>query len=100
MRRILTLFFVVAALAAAVVAQDTDQIVDLSSRGARVNRGQNGRRLTLPSNARRPDIVSAFLASRHDGATVGSLVLDSENRTTRGPVHLKLHQRVAGLDVY
>jgi extracellular elastinolytic metalloproteinase len=99
-RRILTLSFVVAGLAAALVAQDTDQIIDLSSQNARIDRAQNGARLTRPSNAGRPEIVTAFLSSRHDAATLASLVLDIENRTARGPVHLKLHQRVAGLDVY
>ena len=96
MRRILTVFIVVAGLVAAVVAQDTDEIANFSAKAARVNRGQ----LTAASNAARPDIVSGFLRGRHDAATIASLVTDSENPTADGPVHLKMHQRVAGLDVY
>ena len=83
----------------AVFAQDSDQIADLSARGARVNRAFNGA-LTSPSNAARPEIVTAFLASRHDRETVGSLVVASENATRQGPVHLQMRQRVAGLEVY
>jgi extracellular elastinolytic metalloproteinase len=95
-RRILTVFIVVAGLVAAVVAQDTDEIANFGAKAARVNRGQ----LTAPSNAARPDIVAGFLQGRHDAATVASLVTDSENPTADGPVHLKMHQRVGGLDVY
>ena len=96
MRRILTMFIAVAGLVAAVVAQDTDEIANLTAKAARVNRGQ----LTAASNAARPEIVSSFLRARHDGATVASLVTDAENATPQGPVHLRMHQRVAGLDVY
>jgi hypothetical protein len=95
-RRILTVFLAVAGLVAAVVAQDSDEIANLTSKAARVNRG----RLTAASNAARPDIVAGFLRGRHDAATVGSLVTDAENATARGPVHVRMHQRVAGLDVY
>ena len=96
MRRILTVFIVVAGLVAAVVAQDTDEIANFSAKAARVTRGQ----LTAASNAARPDIVAGFLRGRHDAATIASLVTDSENPTADGPVHLKMHQRAGGLDVY
>ena len=96
MRRVLTVFIAVAGLVAAVVAQDTDEIANLSAKAARVNRGQ----LTAASNAAKPEIVSGFLRARHDAATVASLVTDSENPTADGTVHLRMHQRVAGLDVY
>jgi extracellular elastinolytic metalloproteinase len=95
-RRILTVFIVVAGLVAAVVAQDTDEIANFSAKAARVNRGQ----LTAASNAAKPDIVAGFLRARHDAATIASLVTDSESPTADGPVHLKMHQRVGGLDVY
>jgi extracellular elastinolytic metalloproteinase len=95
-RRILAVFIVVAGLVAAVVAQDTDEIANFSAKAARVNRGQ----LTAASNAAKPDIVAGFLRARHDAATIASLVTDSESPTADGPVHLKMHQRVGGLDVY
>ena len=44
--------------------------------------------------------VPAYLRSRHDQATIESLVLDGENATSLGTVHLRFRQRVAGLDVY
>ena len=96
MRRTFALFVAVAALVSAVIAQDTDEIANLSAKAARVTRGQ----LTLPSNAGRPSIVSAFLAARHDASTVSSLVPDAEDATSQGAVHVRMHQRVAGLDVY
>jgi extracellular elastinolytic metalloproteinase len=95
-RRILTVFIVVAGLVAAVVAQDTDEIANFSAKAARVSRGQ----LTAASNAAKPEIVAGFLRGRHDAATVASLVTDAENPTADGPVHVRMHQRVAGLDVY
>ena len=99
MRRILTLLLVAGGLMSVVVAQDTDEIADLSSKGARVVRGGAGR-LTPPSNAGRPEIVSAFLATRRGQAAAESIVLETENATGQGPVHLKFRQRVAGFDVY
>lgn len=100
MRKILVLLLVVAGLMSAVIAQDTDEIANLGSKGARVTRAPNGARLTAPSNAARPEIVSSFLRGRHDAATIGSLVVSVENVTSQGPVHVRMHQRVAGLDVY
>lgn len=100
MRRILTLLFVAVGLISVVVAQDTDEIADLSADGARVSRAGAAGRLTLPSTAARSEIVSAFLRGRHDDATVGSLIVESENPTRLGTVHLRLRQQVAGLDVY
>jgi hypothetical protein len=73
---------------------------DFSASSARVNRGQNGQPLTGPSNARRSDIVTAFLAARHPQRTVQGIVLVKENAAPTGVTHLNFGQRVAGLDVY
>ncbi len=94
------LLLLVIALASAPLAQDNEQIADLSSKGARASRGTNGASLTGPSNAARPEIVSAFLSGRHDAATARGLVVESENPTPRGPIHLRLRQQLAGLEVY
>ena len=87
-------------LSSGLFAQDGDRIIDLSSKGARTLRAANAGRLTPPSNDARSTIVSSFLRGRHDGATVESLVVEGENVTARGPVHLRFRQRVNGLDVY
>ena len=100
MRRILTLVLAAVGLMSVVVAQDTDEIADLSSKGARIVRAGGAGRLTPPSNAGRPEIVSAFLAARRGQGVADSLVLETENATAQGPVHLRFRQRVAGLDVY
>ncbi len=81
MRRILYVFLVAVCLIAPTVAQDDDRIADLSGKAARVSRAGNDGRLTGPSNAQRPDIISAFLRGRHDEATASSLVLENENPT-------------------
>jgi len=73
---------------------------DFSASSARVNRNQDGQPLTGPSNARRPDIVTAFLAARHPQRTVQGIVLLKENAAPTGVTHLNFGQRVAGLDVY
>src|SRR5262245_41953471 len=99
MRR-LTLLVVLGALTAAPLAQETEQIADLSASAARISRAPNGSQLTGPSGRNRPEIVSAFLSARHDGATLDSLVPDGEDVTTRGSIHVRLRQRVQGLDVY
>ncbi|CAN5739745.1 hypothetical protein BH18ACI5_BH18ACI5_27890 [soil metagenome] len=84
-------------LAAPAFAQEAR---DFSAASARVNRNQNGQALTGPSNARRPDIVTAFLAARHPQRTVQGIVLLKENAAPTGVTHLNFGQRVAGLDVY
>ena len=99
MRRF-TLLVVLCGLTAAPHAQEPEQIADLSASNARIDRAPNGGRLTGPSGRSRPEIVSAFLSARHDGATLENLVPDGEDVTPRGPVHLRLRQRVQGLDVY
>jgi extracellular elastinolytic metalloproteinase len=98
-RRILLLLAVVVALMTAATAQDNDQIIDLSSKGARITRAANGGRLTGPSSAARPEIVSDFLRARHDAATVESLFVENEDPTPQS-IHLDLGQRVGGLTVY
>jgi hypothetical protein len=72
---------------------------DFSAASARTSRGPAGAALTGPSNAARPDIVSAFLRSRHDARTVQTLILLREN-VARGVTHLNFGQQVAGLEVY
>ena len=67
---------------------------------ARVTRGPGGGPVTGPSQAGRPEIVSAFLAARHDQRTVQSLRLERQNPTPPGITHLTFRQQVAGLDVY
>jgi extracellular elastinolytic metalloproteinase len=73
---------------------------DFSAASARTSRSPGGAPLTTPSNAARPDIVSAFLRAQHDARTVESLILLRENPTRTGITHLNFGQRVAGLDVY
>jgi extracellular elastinolytic metalloproteinase len=100
MRRLVFLAVIVFGLASVLSAQENEQIADLSSKAARATRAANGARLTGASNAPRPDIVSSFLRTRHDDATLGSLVVDGEVATPRGPIHLRLRQQLAGLEVY
>jgi extracellular elastinolytic metalloproteinase len=100
MRRLLSLAVVVIGLASSPAAQENDQLADLTAKGARVSRGANGGRLTGPSNAGRPEIITAFLRDRHADATVRGLVVETENRTPAGAIHVRMRQRVAGLDVY
>ena len=73
---------------------------DFSAASARTSRGPGGAPLTPPSDAARPDIVSAFLRARHDARTVQSLVLQRENAARTGITHLIFGQQVAGLDIY
>jgi extracellular elastinolytic metalloproteinase len=73
---------------------------DLSARSARVTRGPGGGPVTGPSQAARPEIVSTFLAARHDARTLQSLRLERQNPTPAGVTHLTFGQQVAGLDVY
>jgi extracellular elastinolytic metalloproteinase len=98
-RRLIALLIAVTAAAVAVAAQDTDDIANLTSKGARISRGLNAS-LTGPSNNARPQIVTDFLAARHDAATGASLVTDTEDPLPNGMAHVRMHQRVAGLDVY
>lgn len=100
MRRNLYILMVAVCLIATTAAQDDDQIIDLSSKSARVARAVNGGRLTGPSNAQRPEIVSAFLRGRHDEPTATGLVLENENPTEHGPIHVRFRQQLAGLEVY
>ncbi|HXW04556.1 MAG TPA: M36 family metallopeptidase [Vicinamibacterales bacterium] len=100
MRRALLLLVAFVVLMTGVRAQDTDRIIDLSSKAARIARAVNGRNLTGPSGAGRPEIVSAFLANRHGGETIASLVMANVNATAQGITHVQLAQRVAGLEVY
>ncbi len=99
MRRLLFVLALIG-LSTSPFAQDLDEIADLSAKAARVIRAGNHNRLTPPSTQERSGIVSAYLRGRHDDATVSSLVVDAENVTARGRVHVRLGQRVAGLDVY
>ena len=95
-----SLLLLMLGLSTGVLAQDGDRIADLSSKGARVLRAGDSGPLTPPSNEARPDIVSAFLHSRHDPATASTLVPDGETLSAQGSVHLRYRQRVNGLDVY
>ena len=79
------------------VAQDAR---DFSAASTRVSRAPGGGPLTGPSQSARPDIVSAFLAVRHDARTLGSLRVQGENLTPTGITHVTFGQQVAGLDVY
>ena len=100
MRRIQYILLLAVCLIAPTMAQDDEQMIDLSSKAARVSRAANGGRLTEPSNAGRPEIVSAFLRGRHDEETATGLVVESENPTEHGPVHMRFRQQLAGLEVY
>ena len=100
MRRIQYVLLLAVCLIAPTMAQDDEQIADLSGKAARVARAANGGRLTEPSNAGRPEIVSAFLRGRHDEETATGLVVESENPTEHGPVHMRFRQQLAGLEVY
>ena len=100
MRRIQYVLLLAVCLIAPTMAQDDEQIADLSGKAARVARAGNGGRLTEPSNAGRPEIVSAFLRGRHDEETATGLVVESENPTEHGPVHVRFRQQLAGLEVY
>ncbi len=100
MRRILLMFLAALCVIAPTGAQEQDQIADLTAKGARVSRAPNGGRLTGPSNAQRPEIVSAFLAARHDAATLAGLIVENENPTAQGPVHVRFRQQLAGMEVY
>jgi hypothetical protein len=98
-KRFLTLFATVAVLLSpsAAFAQDAR---DFSAASARTSRAPGGAPLTSPSNAARPDIVSAFLLARHDARTVQTLLLLRENVTPAGVTHLNFGQQVGGLNVY
>jgi hypothetical protein len=100
MRRILYVFLVTVCLIAPTGAQEQEQIADLSAKATRVSRAGNNGPLTGPSSAQRAEIVSAFLRGRHDEATASSLVVENENPTERGPIHVRLRQQVAGLEIY
>ena len=100
MRRIQYVLLLAVCLIAPTMAQDDEQIADLSGKAARVARAANGGHLTEPSNARRPEIVSAFLRGRHDEETATGLVVESENPTEHGPVHMRFRQQLAGLEVH
>lgn len=73
---------------------------DFSAASARVTRGPGGAPVTGPSPAGRPEIVSAFLAARHDARTLQSLRVERENPSRTGVTHITFGQQVAGLDVY
>ena len=96
-RRLLTVLALLAGSVSLAFAQDAR---DFSASSARITRGPGGAPVTGPSNQARPEIVSAFLAARHDGQTLQSVALLRENATPAGIVHLTFGQRVAGLDVY
>ncbi|MEO5898343.1 MAG: M36 family metallopeptidase [Vicinamibacterales bacterium] len=76
------------------------QARDFSAKSARTTRGPNGAPVTGPSNAGRPAIVTAFLATRHSQRTVQSVVFQKENAAQTGVTHMTFGQRIAGLDVY
>ena len=102
MRRIQYALLLAVCLIAPTMAQDDEQIIDLTGKAAKISRGQNGKPLTGKANASRPEIVSAFLREKHghDEVTAASLSVDSENSTPHGSVHVRMRQRIAGLDVY
>ena len=92
---VLTAFGLVVPLAA--LAQEAR---DLSAASARVSRRPDGGPLTGPSAASRAAVVAGFLRARHDERTVQSLVLQKENPTRSGVIHVAFGQEVAGLAVY
>ncbi len=99
MRRFSCLLAVLA-LSTAPFAQDSESIADLGASSARIARAANGGRLLAGAGRNRADTLAAFLRTRHDAATLDSLVLEGENNTPRGPVHLRFRQQVQGLEVY
>jgi extracellular elastinolytic metalloproteinase len=96
-RRLLTVAALLSGFASSALAQDAR---DLSAGSARTARAPVGRALTAPSQAARPEIVSAFLRARHDARTIESVRLLRENVAQTGITHLTFGQQVAGLDVY
>ena len=102
MRRVFFILLVGVCLIAPTVAQNQDEIADLSGKAAKISRAANAGRLTGPSSSGRPEIVSAFLRGNHghNAATADSVVLETENPTAGGPIHIRLGQRIDGFDVY
>ena len=97
-RQLFSLIALVATLSAAPAF--AQQARDFSAESARTIRGPNGAPITAPSNAARPAVVTAFLATRHSQQTVQGVVLQKENAAPTGVTHLTFGQRIAGLDVY
>ena len=85
-------------LAASVHAQNAQ----FRSPGPRITRSQAGQPLTGPSQATSIDIIREYLrALGHGQATLDSLVPISETKAPRdGVTHVRLGQRVEGVDVY
>ncbi|MBA3638485.1 MAG: M36 family metallopeptidase [Acidobacteria bacterium] len=96
--RLLTLLFTL--FAASSIPAFAQEARDFSAASARTTRGPGGAPVTGPSNAARPDIVTSFVAARHDARTLQSVVLRRENVAPTGVTHLTFGQQVAGLDVY
>ena len=77
-----------------------DQPFDFHADGARVHASfSTGQPLTPPSRAAAADVAKGFLSVRHAGRTIDSLVVTGEFERD-GITHLRLGQKVDGLDVY
>jgi extracellular elastinolytic metalloproteinase len=100
MHRFITLL-VSLALAIPLFASPDKRPIDLSSKGARISRGEGANALTPPSQARGLEIVRSLLASQGRGRAAQSLVVATENRVEKsGVTHFWMEQEVAGLSVY
>jgi len=100
MRKMLFALILCAAVTAAPAAFAADQPINFHADGARVHSSlASGGGLTLPSQAAAADVAKGFLAERHAGRTVDSLVVTAQFDRD-GLTHVRLGQQVDGLDVY
>ena len=99
MRKMLFVLILCAAVAAP-ASFAADQPINFHADGARVHSGfGDGGPLTLPSQAAAADVAQGFLAERHAGRTIDSLVV-TDQFDRDGITHVRLGQQVDGLDVY
>jgi extracellular elastinolytic metalloproteinase len=100
MRKMLFAIILCAAVTAAPATFAADQPIDFHAQGARVHSSlADGGALTLPSQAAAADVAKGFLAERHAGRTLDSLVVTGQFDRD-GITFVRLGQQVDGLDVY
>lgn len=100
MRKFVLAFVLCAAITAVPTVFAADQPINFHAQGARVHASfWTGEPLTLPSQAAPGNVAKDFLAQRHAGRTLDSLVVRSQFDRS-GITHVRMGQQFGGLEVY